>query len=114
MEGRTDKRNEDEDNVDNKAWGGGNDEVGDGADEDNDGSDGDGEKQLEGEDGVNLAYEGPTQLRILEHGGVEGSLASTTAFNVSFHKHFSFLFFVSQQERLCRRVCVGYVFRFIL
>lgn len=93
--------------------------MGNGAEEDNDGGDGDGEKQLEGEDAVNLAYEGPTQLRILEHGGVEGSVTSTstTALNVvSFHEHISFFlsFFVSLQPRLCRRVRVGYVFGFIL
>lgn len=63
--------------------------MGDGADEDNNGGDGDGEKQLEGEDAVNLAYEGPTKLRILEHVGVEGSVTSTTALNVFFHEHFS-------------------------
>lgn len=40
------KGNENEENVKNKAWGGGDKEVSDGANKDDDGGDGDGEEQL--------------------------------------------------------------------
>lgn len=45
--------------------------MGYGADEDDDGGDGDGQQKLHGQDGVDLPDEGPTQLRALQHCGIQ-------------------------------------------
>ena len=63
---------EDEDaDVGDEAGGGFDEEDGNGTDEDDGGGDGGGEKQLHGDDGVNLADEGPPELRAVHHDGIK-------------------------------------------
>lgn len=71
----TDKRQQDNADVESKAGGAGDKEIRDGVDADDGGGDGNGGEELEGEDGVDLAYEGPAQAVVLGHGGVERPVA---------------------------------------
>ena len=93
--------------------------LSEGANEDDDGGDGDGEEQLNGEDGVDLANEGPTELRVLKHGGVEWpgiGIAIPTAFNISFHQHVFFLSSVLSLRTsgvLYSIICVIYLICFL-
>lgn len=69
--GRTNKRDEDKDDVESEAGAGGGEEGGDGANGDDDGADGDGGEQLDGDDGVDFSDEGPPQFGALEHHRVQ-------------------------------------------
>lgn len=67
----TDEGKDDEEYVEPEAGAGGDEESGDGGNGDDDGGHGDGEKHLDGQYGVDLADEGPPQLRRLQHHGIQ-------------------------------------------
>lgn len=67
----TNKRGDDEYDVESQATSSGNEEGGNGTDGDNDGSNGNGGEQLKGDYGVNFAYEGPAEFRVLKHHGIQ-------------------------------------------
>lgn len=72
----TQKRGDNNDDEDDEGGGGvGEEEVADGLDEVDYAGDGNGEEDLKADDGVDFAYEGPPDLRVLCHVGVQGRVA---------------------------------------
>lgn len=94
----TQKRGDNDDDEDDEGGGGvGEEEAADGLDEVDDAGDGDGEEDLEADDGVDFAYEGPPDLRVLGHVGVQGRMAGA-GFDVAVAS--SVLRHISRQEIL--------------
>lgn len=87
---RTYEGNKDKDDVNNEAVCGADEEMCNRRNENNDGCGSNGEKQLKGDDGVHLTYEGPSQLRILNHRRVKGSFSTL---HVSLSRHFRYAIF---------------------